>query len=126
MPAKRDSPVFQKASDAVNDAPIKFTEVDGFSRPVELVSARSMQSINSFRSELTAPIYERQNANTIRDTAKPYVGSAGDLASPVRVSVPQSLLFTVHRSPFTTTPFLPSYFFIFFFAAARSLSKLCK
>lgn len=48
-----------------NDAPIiKCTEVDGFSRPLK---PSSMQRINSFRSELTAPIHQLNGPNCILD-----------------------------------------------------------
>lgn len=72
-----------------NDAPIMAcTQVDEFSRPMEPTeSARSMQHINSFQSKLTAPICQQNGTIDERDTCRSCVESAGDLATPLRVSV---------------------------------------
>lgn len=84
MSGAKNSPIFQRDIDA---PVIKFTDVNGFSRPLESETDRS---VHSFQSELTAPIY--QDSGNIRtsnghDTFRPYVASAGDLATPLRVSV---------------------------------------
>lgn len=73
-----------------NDAAIiKITGADRHSRPMDSESARSVQHTNSFQSESTAPIGQHNGNNRFsngRDPSGSYDVSAGDLATPSRVS----------------------------------------
>lgn len=70
-----------------NDAPIiKITGADKFSRPMDFESARSVQHTNSFQSGSTAPIRQHNGNMNERDSTGSYDVSAGDLATPSRVS----------------------------------------
>lgn len=78
-----------------NDAPIiECTEVDGFSRPLNSELPPSVQRINSFRSELTAPIYQPNGPIRMLDGR-----GAGDSATPLDAHHnPHFYCYSIHRS----------------------------